>query len=338
MRHLEIKRFDTFSSDLFDNGVCACLSLDDYAKEETVKCKIANIGDEITPDGFYFNGNPYFSYETYLKYSKGEHYARIYVEVEYESKELEIPESIFNTRNGINNYITDLKTLHDIMNIRSIACKKKKIKLNEFIWRGILKFDEFGQTMFIYNQKWIGKFPNRIGTINAYDFSLYCEGYIMTFRNIPEPDEVCPQCGKKWTIENISDYITIEQKYKHIGFHKDCLKIHNNQEELNLFKEIFSKVYDLNNLKFAPIPNEYCSCERCSSWFIVSTPDGDIKIGWRKRVINIKWLDNYKPFAEKFESEDVTRGFGNLDNEKFIHAWSTEKAAEYLNKAKNSII
>jgi len=313
------------------------LNLSDYAETESIKCKIANIGEEIIPDSFSYGGSPNFTYETFKKYSNGNHYARVYVEVQYQTKKLELDENVFNTAQGINNYVTDLKTLHHIMNIRSIAKNKKNIKLNEFVWKGLLKFDQFGQTMFIYDQEFHKNTPDwvRNGTVDTDTFGCYCERWTGTFKNIPNQDDICPECGNKWTINNISDYITIEQ----VGYHKDCLRIHKTNKQLKKFQEIFKDVYDLDELQFKAIPNEYCPCEHCASWFIISTPDGDIKIGWRKRVINIEWLDNYKKFEENFKSEDVTRGFGKYgDNDRSIHAWSIEKAKEYLIRAKNSII
>lgn len=331
---LEIQKFENYTDGTY-------IKLNDYAQEDTIKCRIANIGDEIIPSKFRYDGSPCFPYETYLKYSNGNHYARVYVEVEYKSKELELSEQVFNTAQGINNYITDLETLRHIMNIRSIAYNKKKIKLNEFVWRGILCFDQFGQTIYLYDHRSLNPNVKDI-TIEKCLFHKYCEGWTETFRQIPEQNEMCPVCGKVWTLDTIPDYIVERKDYQLIGYHKECLRKYNDQIQLQEFKNIFAKVYNINELTFKSIPNEYCSCERCASWFVVSTPDGHIKIGWRKRVINIAWLGDYRLYSEMFESEgNITRGFGecgSLINERYIHAWSIEKAIEYLNRAKNSII
>lgn len=77
------------------------------------------------------------------------------------------------------------------------------------------------------------------------------------------------------------------------------------------------------------IPNEYGGKDPWYSlfpWFIVTTPIGHIKIGWRKRVINIDWTHTTQKecACNLFPNEDVTKG------EYYIHAWGYEKAKEYL--------
>lgn len=75
------------------------------------------------------------------------------------------------------------------------------------------------------------------------------------------------------------------------------------------------------------IPNEYWRT-MCEPWLLVTTKIGPIKIGWRKRVINICWEDSdLKTKAEElFPKEDVTK------HDRLIHAWSYDKAVEYLRK------
>ena len=86
------------------------------------------------------------------------------------------------------------------------------------------------------------------------------------------------------------------------------------------------------------IPNEYCKDYCCvhKPWFNVKTPQGTIKIGWRKRVINITWPEGInKNGNELFPNEDVTKyTVGNLHT---IHAWGYDKAKEYLAKILNTV-
>lgn len=76
------------------------------------------------------------------------------------------------------------------------------------------------------------------------------------------------------------------------------------------------------------IPNGYCSdwCCEHKPWFVVTTPQGKFKIGWRKRVIQIEWdgVTNSKTAEAIFANENVTKG------ERMIHAWSLEDARRYI--------
>lgn len=75
------------------------------------------------------------------------------------------------------------------------------------------------------------------------------------------------------------------------------------------------------------IPNEYWANSK-RPWFLVTTKVGHIKIGWRKRVMVLDWSKtSVKQNAnELFPDEDTTK------DGRMIHAWSDEKAKEYLAK------
>lgn len=94
------------------------------------------------------------------------------------------------------------------------------------------------------------------------------------------------------------------------------------EELLGLFGDRAIYVEDL--------PNGYCSSYCCKHlpWFDVTTNKGRIKIGWRKRVIQIDWENStiQEDARTLFPDEDVTRF------DKVIHAWGTQKAKEYIDK------
>lgn len=110
-------------------------------------------------------------------------------------------------------------------------------------------------------------------------------------------------------------------------FHRECKKGHLKQVYTNHYKEILEDAGIGGRLK--AVANGYCSCDDCGPWVSVDTPFGNIRMGWRKRVINIDY-----PGAIKvdFSEENVTQGAGN------IHAWSKAKAVEYLGKIRNAAL
>lgn len=99
------------------------------------------------------------------------------------------------------------------------------------------------------------------------------------------------------------------------------------EDAKNLFYQMFVKA-GFTPIFMQEIPNEYWGNAYYAwryPWFIVTTTIGHIKIGSRKRVINIDWKDSIvKIKGTELSSDDVTRG------DTYIHAWSDEKAVEYL--------
>jgi len=76
------------------------------------------------------------------------------------------------------------------------------------------------------------------------------------------------------------------------------------------------------------VPNEYAIKPYGNHypWYKITTPKGRVKIGWRKRVLNICWDETVinKTAKELFPDEDVTKF------DKTIHAWGYAKAREYI--------
>lgn len=198
------------------------------------------------------------------------------------------------------------------------------------LFNNTLLLDEFGQAM-----------------INVGGNSYSGLGYY------PDDDCICPQCGGKFTVDDVLHNKYVKRHIEYVQdsnnkdrynevkefYHAKCNEYNRFQSQLDEFYAMVKSVYtEIKYTDFKAIPNKYCPCDKCAPWFIVNTPDGEIQLGWRKRVINLKWLDSYKPFSEKFSKEDVTKGFGVYgDNERYIHAWGEDKCIEYICDAKNSI-
>lgn len=97
--------------------------------------------------------------------------------------------------------------------------------------------------------------------------------------------------------------------------------------------QLIDEVFSFDNAGFSfveEIPNGYCSRQCCEHipWFTVTTAVGRIKIGWRKSVIQIEWEECKNPIRgdKLFPDEKTTIG------DTYIHAWSIEKAKEYVRK------
>jgi hypothetical protein len=78
---------------------------------------------------------------------------------------------------------------------------------------------------------------------------------------------------------------------------------------------------DIKVLQAWPLVNQY-DADRKDPWWLVKTPAGLIKLGWRKRVISIDWSDT--AIREVITDHEVTK------DETMVHAWSVAKAVEYL--------
>jgi hypothetical protein len=91
-------------------------------------------------------------------------------------------------------------------------------------------------------------------------------------------------------------------------------------------KDKLLSIFKLANIEILDhwdIKNEYYG--NAADWLLVKTKSGLIKIGWRKRVINIDWKDTG---IKHTIDDNVTK------NEYGCHAWEYSKAVEYLSQLK----
>lgn len=123
-------------------------------------------------------------------------------------------------------------------------------------------------------------------------------------------------------------------------YHRACNEEMLEQVETSKFKEVFEKA-GFQRIEMNPIHNEYCptpsTCTGCAPWFLVTTEIGTIKIGWRKRVINIDWTEatgkptKLRKVPKLFKKEGVTLG------ETYVHCYGWEKAQEYLGRIRETL-
>ena len=148
---------------------------------------------------------------------------------------------------------------------------------------------------------------------------LDIEIYLTTNRDLTENDNTnIRECVDTLISKINEETIKIDPKSK--------------QQAIRVRQEIIS-LFNGKDIFVDEIPNEYCNSYCCKhlNWFIITTKLGRIKIGWRKRVIHIEWTDSTitETAEELFPFEDVTK------HDRIIHAWSVEKAQEYINRLFN---
>jgi len=113
--------------------------------------------------------------------------------------------------------------------------------------------------------------------------------------------------------------------------HTDCYRRKVAKEQRVVMKEAFAKA-GYPDVSLITIPNEYWPGNIKNEawvppWYMAQVGDGPVlKVGWRKRVMVIDWSAAGKKLQHLFESENVTK------EEHLIHAYTYEKAAEYLAK------
>ena len=188
---------------------------------------------------------------------------------------------------------------------------------------GRLGFDEFDQLFYWTKPDVSGA---RIGTIVA-----------------DVRDSVCPICNHGWELQPEA---FADQTYWYLieeFVHESCLVRHHSFVERADFERIVSKVvvYKLG-LSFSVelIKNGYWPGSISHSkkpWYRFSFKDLPVTlvIGHRKRVTSIsvepkegKTLGWWNDAKKALSKEDVTKGFSG--QEIFIHAWTNEKVAEYV--------
>lgn len=265
----------------------------------------------------------------------------------------------YDSEDGIREAIQTLEGLHVLRAARMTAGYDRKERLQEWMVLGRFYFDSCGNVgalkYFQYENfsPFISKL-NDVMTAKSFckvfkdpDYSWGMGGSII----IAPLNAKCNHCNDIWTIDNAHDifstYNTNTNDYD-THYHSECYKLHSEVESMKFFNELTKKI-GINYAPISLIPNEYYNTITPYSvpWGLIKTHKGDIKVGWRKRVINIDWKDLYDKALAKTtdheyevrikirESLNGKKLFANEDVTKdthMIHAWSSEKAVEYLEK------
>ncbi|MBQ8298609.1 MAG: hypothetical protein IJX99_01875 [Clostridia bacterium] len=344
--NIERKRIERLST---GNGVIGHITLSKLAIPETVTVTL--LGEQLVPISFNSYGHPNFTEEQERLFTfkheelirqNGGQYIPLEAEIAYEESSFDIPRNVFDTVDGIKSSLKDISTLNEMLQNRRIFLKAHEdCKLNEFILFGNFLLDQFGQVWSIEKSAK----GNLTFTSDVDDYKTFAtnntDGFKMTLGGeyaIPPEKAFCHCCGKVFTLDDVKNNscVSIDGKY----YHDSCWRNYRKLIEVDKFtRRMMDLLYKNTDYSFELLPNGYCHQDCCSHipWFLFHTIHGDIIMGWRKRVISIEWQENYKPFDmnDLFATENVTKW--EKAGKRGIHAWSEEKAYEYLQSVLHTV-
>lgn len=231
--------------------------------------------------------------------------------------------ALYDSIEGIQEYLKDgLAGFHHLIRDRAKASEGDDLskRLDTFYIHGRWVLDTFGQVRVILDD-YPGVFP--LVARDIWDFLPKGASLRESFSARPPlAEDKCPLCGIGWTLEDAhkAHFDRDLELYKH----RECLLLERNQKTLEEFQKAFAEADPLASYDFKPIPNEYDNWELSTSWYEVRSLRyrGFLKIGWRKRVISLDWLDNGAQVL--VTTDDVTKG------PYCVHAWGYAKLTEYL--------
>lgn len=136
--------------------------------------------------------------------------------------------------------------------------------------------------------------------------------------------EKCSWCGHGWTLATVHDYDHLRE------MHGTCVGLRNLQHGWEQLQEIVKRAEIPSNSMNMTSNRYWGSNDITGPWMLLKTPKGNIRIGWRKRVISIDWSALRVEVSLADLPDDVTK------DETSIHAWGEDKAVEYLRIIYNS--
>lgn len=240
-----------------------------------------------------------------------------------------------DTKEGIERYLKDgISGLHQLGRDRREVTGYGKNRmfeerLNEWVLLGHWYLDSIGNISTIHEGFIDG--AERVVLYREFFTSYGVRTISSSHQRFPEIGDLCPQCLNVWELRNLHDHRlvrvdeVIEAGPGFRFYHPECHSLKLVQESMKQYREIFHAA-GLSAVELRPIRNEYGSDSYRGVWAFAETPAGLIRIGWRKRVIEIDWSRCRLTRDPDFSKEDVTKEAA------LIHAWGSEKAVEYIRK------
>jgi len=349
---MTFERFCTMKRYTDGYTVRGYIELDHIIDPKSLKVYLGN--QRLYPENFDAFGHPIFSTQVVNMYTwKAEQASRynkenkLYLRVTYRTREYKPHRADCDIRPGIESSLRDIKSFNEMLTARKFLASKHNLELNEFVVLGKYILDSFGQVLTIKNL--IGPGTSEMVCLKE-DFVQKNEFRAVYGALIPKPEDVCSCCGKKFSMNDIKNELFEFLDGRIV--HESCAKEYEHYQVIDKLTRLLVDVVYEDKPKYDELPNGYCKDECCKHkpWLLFHTVNGDVEIGFRKRVISIEWKDNFKPFDMAiFNGEQVTKwtanGSFNGDIKpdttpktgcRGIHAWSLKEAIKYLEIVKKA--
>jgi hypothetical protein len=227
----------------------------------------------------------------------------------------------YDTQYGLQLRIDEgLDGLHEIARARHEAHYNRNERLQAWLLLGHYMLDECGNfSRFTVDE------PAMAAVVRFYAGAVPRDrAYLSSSFKLPSGR--CDRCLVGWTLGNAHDCIWVNRGR---GYddprHLHCHQLARIQSDYETLSELVKRA-EIPVCSKHVIPNEYWRDDTNGAWLVVETECGRIKLGWRKRVLSIDWSASTLRASDIFADEDVTK------SDVLIHAWTEEKAVEYLRK------
>lgn len=310
-------------------GSLGIIRLDQLAYPGDMKIDINGI--EINPIAYDTYGHPIvsasnFDYYKALKTNADRRSDTFLTKVTYRPKPFCVKRAIYDSEDAIKKAaIIDEKKERGLKDLKELLIYRKqaafcKLPLNIYLLYGYILLSNDGH---IYLTEGIES-ESVVAKIKDEDFISKGDEI-----HVPEDGDVCAVCGKSFILNDVKEgFVSENEKFEKI--HQMChynFTLEVNQQKASA---IVDSVYEGNpEVKIVKEWDEEDQTEKI--WYVYETYQGTIAIRFKRKVIVIKWFDNFKPFnMALFEEERVTKF------DRGIHAWSKDDAIRYLEMAKKA--
>lgn len=240
----------------------------------------------------------------------------------------------YDTREGLQARLESggLSGLREIAKARREAGYDRKERMKEWYILGIFCADSVGNFSLISDgapidaYKFLGmSVPYPPDVMTREEIGTYTQRWTITHGPcLPPGDDRCDRCGRGWTLDNVRDYFGESRTPRHLS----CNRLATIEREQRYMRDLVKRS-EIPYTGLYMIPNEYArGSDFFGPWFMIETHAGRIKIGWRKRVMEIDWSET----AFSATGEDVVDKPKVTHGPKYVHAWDGDKAVEALRK------